>query len=39
MLMHNQKEESYQDITQDVCDFLSQRAQAALEAGVPAECI
>lgn len=39
MLMYNQKEESYQDITQDVCDFLSQRAQAALEAGVPAECI
>lgn len=39
MLMHNQKEESYQDITQDVCDFLSQRAQAALETGVPAECI
>ena len=39
MLMHNQKEESYQDITQDVCDFLSQRAQAALEAGIPAECI
>lgn len=39
MLMRNQKEESYQDITQDVCDFLSQRAQAALEAGVPAECI
>ena len=39
MLMHNQKEESYQDITQDLCDFLSQRALAALEAGVPAECI
>ena len=32
--MHNQKEEVYNDVTEDVCTFLSQRAQAALEAGV-----
>ena len=34
ILMHNQKEEVYNDVTEDVCTFLSQRAQAALEAGV-----
>ena len=33
ILMHNQKEEVYNDVTEDVCTFLSQRAQAALEAG------
>ncbi|MDV5973804.1 Dihydropteroate synthase [Streptococcus canis] len=35
ILMHNQDEEVYQEVTQDVCDFLSNRAQAALDAGVP----
>lgn len=30
ILMHNQKEEVYNDVTEDVCTFLSQRAQAAL---------
>ncbi len=35
ILMHNQNEAVYEDVTQDVCYFLSQRAQAALEAGVP----
>ncbi|MGT2928878.1 dihydropteroate synthase [Streptococcus dentasini] len=39
ILMHNQKDEIYKDITQDVADFLTQRAQAALEAGVPKENI
>lgn len=34
ILMHNQEDEVYGDVTQDVCDFLSQRAQAAVEAGV-----
>ena len=34
ILMHNQKEEVYNDVTEDVCTFLSQRAQTALEAGV-----
>lgn len=34
ILMHNQKEESYQDIVSEVRDFLVQRAQAALAAGV-----
>lgn len=39
ILMHNQKEEVYQDVTQDVCDFLSSRAQAAIDAGVPKDNI
>lgn len=39
ILMHNQKEEVYNDVTEDVCDFLNQRAQAALEAGVAKENI
>lgn len=39
ILMHNQKEEVYQDVTQDVCDFLSARAQAAIDAGVPKDNI
>lgn len=34
ILMHNQKEESYQDVTEDVCRFLLQRAQAAENAGI-----
>lgn len=39
ILMHNQKEEVYNDVTKDVCAFLNQRAQAALEAGVAKENI
>lgn len=39
ILMHNQKEEIYNDVTEDVCAFLNQRAQAALEAGVAKENI
>lgn len=39
ILMHNQKEEVYQDVTQDVCDFLSARAQAAIDIGVPKDNI
>lgn len=39
ILMHNQKEEIYNDVTEDVCSFLNQRAQAALEAGVAKENI
>ncbi|MEX2804980.1 dihydropteroate synthase [Streptococcus sp. H31] len=39
MLMHNQKEEIYSDVTQDVCRFLSERAEAALAAGVSKENI
>ncbi|HFS5608892.1 TPA: dihydropteroate synthase [Streptococcus pyogenes] len=35
ILMHNQDEEVYQEVIQDVCDFLGNRAQAALDAGVP----
>ena len=37
--MHNQKEEKYNDVTENVCTFLSQRTQAALEAGVAKENI
>ena len=32
-------EKSYDDVTQDVCDFLSERVQVAREAGVPEENI
>ncbi|MGT2935653.1 dihydropteroate synthase [Streptococcus castoreus] len=39
ILMHNQDEEVYHNVTQDVCDFLSVRAQAALDAGVPKDNI
>ena len=39
ILMHNQKEEVYNDVTEDICAFLNQRAQAALEAGVAKENI
>ncbi|MGT2832884.1 dihydropteroate synthase [Streptococcus halotolerans] len=34
MLMHNQEEEGYENITQEVIDFLKERAQAALDAGI-----
>lgn len=34
ILMHNQEDEVYDDVTQDVCNFLLERAQAALEAGL-----
>lgn len=40
ILMHNQKEEKYSDVTENVCTFLSQRTQGfALEAGVAKENI
>lgn len=39
ILMHNQQEESYQDIVQEVSDFLVKRAEVALEAGVAKENI
>lgn len=39
ILMHNQDDENYQDITQDVCHFLLERAQVALAAGVSQENI
>ncbi|MGT2745305.1 dihydropteroate synthase [Streptococcus phocae subsp. phocae] len=39
ILMHNQKEERYQDITLEVCDFLVKRAEKALQAGVKKENI
>lgn len=39
ILMHNQEEEKYDNITQEVCDFLSERAQAAKNAGVAPENI
>ena len=39
ILMHNQKEEKYDNITKEVCDFLVERAQAALDAGVAKENI
>lgn len=34
ILMHNQKEEGYTDITREVRDFLKERSEAALAAGV-----
>ncbi|MET3557238.1 dihydropteroate synthase [Streptococcus rupicaprae] len=34
ILMHNQTEETYDDVTAEVCNFLAERAQAALDAGV-----
>ena len=34
ILMHNQKEEKYDNITKEVCDFLAERAQAALDAAL-----
>ncbi|NQN87800.1 dihydropteroate synthase [Streptococcus suis] len=36
MLMHNQKEESYADVVGEVKNFLAERAQAALDAGIAA---
>lgn len=39
ILVHNQKEEKYSDVTENVCTFLSQRTQAALKAGVAKENI
>ncbi|HFI0790806.1 TPA: dihydropteroate synthase [Streptococcus suis] len=36
ILMHNQKEESYADVVMEVKNFLAERAQAALDAGVSA---
>lgn len=39
MLMHNQKEESYADVVGEVKNFLAERAQAALDAGVTADKI
>ncbi len=39
ILMHNQSEETYDDVTQDVCNFLAQRALVARESGVPADYI
>ncbi|VTS14124.1 dihydropteroate synthase [Streptococcus pseudoporcinus] len=35
ILMHNQKEEVYEDVVSDVCAFLTERADHALQAGVP----
>lgn len=39
ILMHNQEEEKYDNITKEVCDFLTERAQAALDSGVTLENI
>lgn len=39
ILMHNQKEEAYENVTSEVCQFLSDRAKAALDAGLKAEQI
>ncbi|WP_105124144.1 dihydropteroate synthase [Streptococcus suis] len=39
ILMHNQKEEVYDDIVGEVKNFLVERVQAALEAGVAADNI
>lgn len=39
ILMHNQEEEKYDNITKEVCDFLTERAQVALDTGVALENI
>ncbi|HFU4025945.1 TPA: dihydropteroate synthase [Streptococcus suis] len=39
ILMHNQKEESYEDVVVEVKNFLVERAQVALDAGVSADKI
>ncbi|HFI0055138.1 TPA: dihydropteroate synthase [Streptococcus suis] len=39
ILMHNQKEESYADVVGEVKNFLAERAQAALDAGIAADKI
>lgn len=39
ILMHNQKEEGYTDIVEEVTRFLSERAKAALAAGISSDKI
>lgn len=39
ILMHNQEQEGYEDVVEEVAAFLSERAQVALEAGVSKENI
>ncbi|HFI0256316.1 TPA: dihydropteroate synthase [Streptococcus suis] len=39
ILMHNQKEEVYEDVVGEVKTFLAERAQAALDAGLAADKI
>ncbi|HFH9945714.1 TPA: dihydropteroate synthase [Streptococcus suis] len=39
ILMHNQKEESYEDVVVEVKNFLAERVQAALDAGIAADQI
>ncbi|HFU4216946.1 TPA: dihydropteroate synthase [Streptococcus suis] len=39
ILMHNQKEESYADVVGEVKNFLAERAQVALDAGIAADKI
>ncbi|MFM0854486.1 dihydropteroate synthase [Streptococcus suis] len=39
ILMHNQKDESYADVVGEVKNFLTERAQAALDAGIAADNI
>lgn len=39
ILMHNQDEEVYKDVTEDVCQFLKERAELALEKGLAKENI
>lgn len=39
ILMHNQEEEVYSDVTKDVCQFLAERANLALEKGLAIENI
>ncbi|MGU7999785.1 dihydropteroate synthase [Streptococcus suis] len=39
ILMHNQKEESYEDVVVEVKNFLAERAQAAMDAGISADKI
>lgn len=39
ILMHNQKEETYSNVVDDVCRFLKERTQKALDAGIAKENI
>lgn len=39
ILMHNQKEESYADVVGEVRNFITERAQAALDAGIATDKI
>ncbi|CAM4238532.1 dihydropteroate synthase [Streptococcus penaeicida] len=39
ILMHNQEDETYSDVVTDVCSFLRERSQAALDAGLAKENI